>query len=133
MFRWRKRGLVVDAGSLGGLVASHAQTPTPLLLEDRIRVYFAARGADGKSFTAFADLDRDDPTRILKIHPDPVLEPGKPGTFDDEGIMPSCVMVDGDRVLLYYSGWNQRKTIPYHNSTGLAESHDGGVTFRRVY
>jgi predicted GH43/DUF377 family glycosyl hydrolase len=133
MFAWRKHGLVLDAGEIGGGAVSHAQTPTPLLMRDRLRVYFASRGADGKSFTAFADLAREDPMRVLGVHPQPVLENGRPGTFDDEGIMPSCAVEDGGRILLYYSGWNQRKTIPYHNSTGLADSVDGGVTFQRRY
>jgi hypothetical protein len=132
MFRWRKGGLVLDARDVGGAAASHAQTPTPLVLEDRIRVYFAPRDADGRSFTAFADLDLHDPRRVLHVHAAAVLDPGRPGTFDDEGIMPSSALADGGRVLLYYSGWNQRKTVPYHNSTGLAESSDGGASFRRV-
>lgn len=133
MLAWRKAGLVLDAARIGGDVASHAQTPTPLVLDDRIRVLFAARNAAGMSFPAYADLDLQDPTRVLSIEPSAVLAPGAPGTFDDEGIMPSTIVRDGGRILLYYSGWNRRHSIPYHNSTGLAESVDVGRTFRRLY
>jgi hypothetical protein len=58
---------------------------------------------------------------------------GKPGTFDDEGLMPAWVLEDGERILLYYSGWNRRCTVPYHNATGLAASTDGGTTFTRLF
>jgi hypothetical protein len=34
---------------------------------------------------------------------------------------------------MYYSGWNQRVSVPYHNSTGLALSVDGGTTFTRKF
>ncbi len=133
MFNWRKAGLILKAEDVGGQAASHAQTPTPLVMDDCIRVYFAARVQAGRSFTAFVDLALDDPGRILRICPDPVIPGGNPGTFDDEGIMPSTIVRDGDRILLYYSGWNQRITVPYHNSTGLAFSQDGGKTFSRMY
>lgn len=132
-FRWRKGGMVLRAGGLGGPAASHAQVPTPILLQDRIRVYFSPRDQGGRSYTAFADLDRSDPSRVLQVSPRPVIDSGAPGTFDDEGLMPSCAVDDGERMRLYYSGWNQRKTVPYHNAMGLAFSTDGGATFARDF
>jgi hypothetical protein len=113
-------------------MASHAQVPTPLLRGDTIRVYFASRPRPDLSLTGFVDLDAADPTRVLKIAPQPILDLGKPGTFDEHGIMPSCAIADGDIVYLYYSGWQRGVTVPYTNSTGLAISEDGGETFRKV-
>lgn len=112
---------------------NYAQTPTPLVMSDRVRVYFAERDEQNKSFIRFVDLDINDPTkRILAAPSNRVLDNGKPGTFDDEGQMPSFVMGNDKTLNLYYSGWNSRNTVPYHNASGVAISMDGGFTFRRA-
>lgn len=123
---WKKLGLVFET-------STYAQTPTPLVLDDRIRVYIAERDERGKSFMTYVDVARDDPTRILGRSPRRVLQNGAPGAFDDEGQMPSFAMRAGHGVNLYYSGWNTRNTVPYHNATGVAASNDGGETFFRQY
>lgn len=111
---------------------SHAQVPTALLLDDRIRVYVASRPRPGLSLTGYVDLDRTRPERVLAVSDTPILDPGGPGSFDEHGIMPSAVIADGMRVRLYYSGWSRLAgAAPYHNTTGLAVSEDGGRTFRR--
>lgn len=113
--------------------SSHAQVPTAFALDKVIRIYYAARGKSGKSFTTFIDFDRHDPSKIIYHHKADVLGLGRPGTFDEDGVMPSAALQKGDRIWLYYSGWNQKVSTPYHNSTGLAESVDGGKTFSRVF
>jgi predicted GH43/DUF377 family glycosyl hydrolase len=111
---------------------SHAQVPTALVLEDRIRVYVASRPRPDLSLTGYIDLDLTAPGRVLGMSEHPILDPGGPGTFDEHGIMPAAVVRDGNRVRLYYSGWSRLAgAAPYHNTTGLAISDDGGRTFRR--
>src|SRR5665213_4213891 len=81
----------------------------------------------------FIDVSADDPSHIVDVHAHSLLTPSAPGTFDDDGAMPACVLrVDG-RVSLYYSGWNQGVTVPYRNSIGLATSDDDGRTFQRMF
>jgi predicted GH43/DUF377 family glycosyl hydrolase len=129
---WRKLGLLFQPTGQGGWMNSHAQVPTALVLDDRIRVYFASRPKPGLSLTGYVDLDLEQPYRVLEVSKKPILEPGGPGSFDEHGIMPSAVIRDGDRVRLYYSGWCRLAgAAPYHNATGLAVSEDGGRTFRR--
>ena len=49
------------------------------------------------------------------------------GSFDDEGVMPSDFLELSDgRTALFYSGWNTRNTVPYHNTTGLVWVDEGG-------
>jgi len=65
-----------------------------------------------------------------------VLPLGEVGTFDHAGIMPSCVLrpeplLRPQEVWMYYTGWSQRMDVPYHNSIGLAISHDNGKTFEK--
>jgi hypothetical protein len=131
--RWRKRGIVFRAEGQGGWMASHAQVPTVLLLPDRFRVFVASRPRPGFSLTGWVDLDRRDPMRVLATSPAPILEPGPRGSFDEHGIMPSAIVEENGTVRLYYSGWCRLAGgAPYHNSTGLAISEDGGRTFRRA-
>jgi hypothetical protein len=47
--------------------------------------------------------------------------------------MPAWVHQHDGRTWMYYSGWNRRLTVPYHNATGLAVSDDGGRSFTRAY
>jgi hypothetical protein len=81
------------------------------------------------SLTTFIDLDLDDPIAVRYVEARPLLPLGRPGSFDEHGIMPSCAIVDESVVLLYYSGWSRAASVPYTNSTGLAVSRDGGLTF----
>jgi len=109
---------------------THAQVPTPLVLKDRIRVYYACR-SNGMSFPAFFDLSLDLKT-ILDVHETSVIESGKPGMFDSDGVMPSCIFTQDRLPLMYYIGWNEKsKTARYHNAIGMAVTVDG-INFQRV-
>lgn len=130
--QWKKIGKIFDIES-AGWIASHAQVPTALVLDDRVRVYFAGRNKAGKSFPAYVDLDINNLKSIIEIAEKPCMSFGEPGTFDDDGMMPSEIFKRDNEILLYYSGWNQKVSTPYHNCMGLASSKDGGRTFERVY
>jgi hypothetical protein len=111
---------------------SHAQLPTVDVVSDRLRVYFSSRDAGNRSRIGFIEVDAGDPKRILYVHPEPILDLGPVGTFDDSGVMPSWLVKHGGRTWLYYVGWNVRNTVPYHNSVGLAVSDDG-VMFDKCF
>jgi hypothetical protein len=111
---------------------SHALLPTPIVLdEERIRVYFASLDENAFGRPGFVDVARSDPTRVLYEHPEPVMELGPLGTFDDSGITPSCVLHVNGELWMYYVGWQRSAQVPYLLFTGLAISRDGGVSFER--
>jgi predicted GH43/DUF377 family glycosyl hydrolase len=128
---WKKLGNIFNPAG-HNWINSHAQVPTALVMGDIIRIYYAARDDEGKSYPVFIDVSADEPTKILHIEKEPVLTRGKPGTFDDDGVMPGYVTSVDDNIFMYYSGWNAKVSTPYHNATGLAVSRDG-VKFARVY
>ena len=130
---WHKKGLIFHPSQFPNWMASHAQVPTVLVLHDRLRIYFSSRTYKGKSRVGYVDVDRQDPSQIILVSAKPVLDLGKPGTFDDDGVMPSDVIQHGNQTFMYYTGWNQRVTVPFHNSIGLAVSGDGGDSFGRLY
>ena len=54
------------------------------------------------------------------------------GSFDDEGVMPASILKANGKVYVFYSGWNSRNTIPYHNATGIAEYDPINQTITRI-
>jgi hypothetical protein len=130
--RWRKLGLVYVPTGRRAWARQYAHLPTPVVLEPgRIRVYFAGLDAEKYGRVGHVDVDANDPTRVLAESPEPVLDLGSPGTFDDSGVNPSCVLRAGDSWRMYYIGWQRSRRVPYLLFAGLAKSADG-EGFERV-
>jgi hypothetical protein len=129
---WRKLGLVYAPSGEHPWARSHAHLPTPFLFApDRLRVYYAGLDADRFGRIGFVDVDARHPTRILATSSEPSLDLGPPGSFDDSGVNPSCVIRVGDRLRLYYIGWQRCERVPYMLYAGIAESSDG-IHFERL-
>ncbi|MEK6334553.1 MAG: hypothetical protein AABM67_06360 [Acidobacteriota bacterium] len=132
--RWEKKGLIFKANAQYEWMTHHASIPcADKINEEVLRIYFGPRDSQGRTHTAFIDVEADDPTRVIRVHDRPVLSPGQLGGFDDSGAMPSCIINQGGKKYLYYIGWNRGVTVPYRNAIGVAVSEDGGLTFARVF
>jgi hypothetical protein len=132
--QWRKRDFLFCPAQERDWKRTHAQVPTPLVMSpSSLRVYFGARDAQNRTATVFVDIDPATPDAIIQFEKTPVLPLGALGSFDDTGVMPSCVVRFGQQTYLYYTGWNTSTTVPYRNSIGLAISEDGGVRFHRPF
>ena len=130
---WIKKSLIFKPNGVFEWSNTHAQVPTALILEDRIRLYYATRDKKGRSLTSFLDVDRDNPSQIIYVHDSPTMQLGEIGTFDEDGVMAGCIIKKGSDILSYYTGWSKCATIPYRVSVGLAKSTDGGITFERIF
>jgi hypothetical protein len=131
---WKKLGLIFDLSKHNiQWLKSHAMVPTPLLLADRIRIYFSGRDQKGQSRISYIDLDRNDPAKVIYIHDRPLMEVGKIGTFDDSGTIATCATVNNSVIYLYYTAYSLSVTVPYRNSIGIASSIDNGKTFNRLF
>lgn len=129
---WVKKGLLFKAQGQYPFMQTHTQVPlVEVINEDRWRIYFSTRDSLGRSRPTYIEVNAHNPVDILYHHPEPLLELGEIGTFDDCGVMATAIINQGSRKLMYYTGWNVRNTVPYHNSIGLAISEDGGKTFQR--
>jgi hypothetical protein len=129
---WSPLGLRVTATG-SAISASHAMLPTPVLLADRIRVYFATCDEDLRGRILFADLERTPPFRVMSVEERPVMDVGPAGSFDCDGVNPSQVLEVNGRLFLVYIGWQRDvEGAPYTLLGGLAESLDGGRTFARL-
>jgi hypothetical protein len=134
--KWVKKGLIfrVDENSQHDWMLTHAQIPVADILDDeRLRIYFATRDQYNRTSTTYIEVEAGNPSNVLYIHDKAMLSPGKLGTFDDSGAMPSCIVKYQERKYFYFIGWNVGTTVRYRNSIGLAVSDDDGRTFQRLF
>lgn len=128
---WRKLGRVF--APLGGLLTrSHVMLPTPHVMADRVRVFYAGCDDDLRGRVFFADFAPEPPFDLMAADPEPVCDVGAPGSFDCDGVNPSQIIETDDGLMLLYIGWRRGPAeTPYTLFGGVAKSTDGGMSFER--
>lgn len=125
--KWIKKGLVFCPNGEYDWMTTHASPVTSILLSDCIRIFFSTRGlpvsGNYTSRIGYVDFDPESNT-VLRKSEKPVLQLGKPGTFDEHGTMVAEVVKIGDEFFMYYMGWQRIETVPYLTRLGLAKSND---------
>lgn len=132
---WHKHGLVFDTArhGVGGWMRHSALTPTPYRLDDAtLRVFAGFRDADGVSRIGYVDVCADDPSHVLGVSDEPVLDIGRDGSFDDNGLILGDVVDGPGGVHLFYVGFQRVAKAKFLAFSGLALSSDGGRHFHRV-
>jgi hypothetical protein len=135
--KWTKLGRIFDPRDhQRWWLHEFSQAPATLLFDDRVRVYFSGRPrphANGnyESYTGFADFDRRDPTRLLRVSDEPILSLGKLGTFDEFGTYPVSVIRDRENTRCYYAGWNHG-SARFDTAIGVAIGDAMGETFDKL-
>jgi predicted GH43/DUF377 family glycosyl hydrolase len=125
--RWNKKGLIFGPNGKNSWAKTHCLQPTPLLISpDIIRVFTGFRDQTGISRVGYVDLKASDPSQILYVTDQPVLDIGEPGCFDENGVVPTAIVKKDDRLLLYYAGYQLGMKVRFFVFGGLAESLDGG-------
>ena len=130
---WKKIGLILRPKDFKlKWWESFGMDPTAIKLKGSVyRVFFCGRNKLNQSLIGYADLNLDNPTKILNISKKPVLSPGSLGAFDDNGVTASCAVKVGKVLRLYYIGWKPKSTTRYSLMTGLAISRNTGKSFNR--
>jgi predicted GH43/DUF377 family glycosyl hydrolase len=130
--RWAKKGLVYAPDGRLGWARKYAFPPTPYLLDERtVRMYVAFCDENTVGRVGYVELNLEDPGTVLRVSERPVLDIGRPGAFDENGVLPTCIVPVGDRLYLYYVGYQLGQRVRYFQFQGLAVSDDGGETFVR--
>lgn len=139
MFHWQKLGRVFDPQESANKkwLAEFAQAPSAIVFDDFIRIYFSCRpepdcAGQYVSYSAWLDLDRANPTTVIRVAEHPVLSLGARGTFDEFGTYPFSAIRHGDEIRGYYGGWTRCESVPFNVAIGMAVSKDGGKTFSRI-
>lgn len=131
--KWTKKGILFSPEAKTTWAANSALQPTPLKLDDRtLRIYCGMRDSDGVSRIGYVDVQKEGDDLIVKgVSDKPVLDVGAPGTFDDNGVVPSAVIARDEKIFLYYAGYQLVRNVRFLVLGGLAVSEDGGITFKR--
>ena len=135
MFEWTKKGLVFETArqGVGGWMRHSALTPTPYRLDGEvIRVYAGFRDDDGISRIGYVDVKADNPASIVRVSAEPVLDIGRDGCFDDNGVILGDVIDAPGGLHMFYVGFQRVAKAKFLAFTGLAVSGDGGNHFLRV-
>lgn len=129
---WVKKGLIIKPEGQRDWLTTRAMLPTAMHLGgDIYRIYFSGGDDNNQSRIGFIEIDINEPEKILKLSDAPVLDMGQPGCFDDCGVSPTWVVNHEGKVYLYFMGWNRGSAVRVSEISGLAISHDGGLTFER--
>ncbi|MEN6462600.1 MAG: hypothetical protein ABFC94_14690 [Syntrophomonas sp.] len=130
--KWTKRSLIYCPTSENDWRNNSALQPTPILINDNIRVYAGFRDINGISRIGYVELDKSNPRNVLSVSESPVLDVGDDGMFDENGVVPTSIVKRGSDVFLYYAGYSLGKKVRFQVFTGLAISKDNGDSFQRV-
>ncbi|WP_426409050.1 glucosyl hydrolase [Bradyrhizobium ganzhouense] len=135
MFAWEKKGLVFDVAKhgVGGWMDNSALTPTPFRINDEIiRVFAGFRDSAGVSRIGYVDVCADNPTRIVSVSREPVLDIGRAGCFDDNGVILGDVVTGPGGLYMFYVGFQLVAKAKFLAFSGMAKSVNGGDSFARV-
>ncbi len=130
--KWIKKGLVYAPDGSLEWAQKHAFPATPYFIkEDVIRLYVAFCDGNTVGRVGYVDVAAGNPSKVLNVSSKPVLDIGSPGAFDENGVVPTCLVKVGSRLYLYYVGFQLGMKVRYYQFEGLAISGDGGETFVR--
>ncbi len=120
---WVKKKLIYAPGSNQELMQAYGILPTPEYnpQENLIRVYFGATCKNIHSRVFHLDVDADSPDTIVRSRLKPILDIGQIGTFDDSGVVPSCVLTHEGMKYLFYVGFQRAVKVPYMLYSGMAQ------------
>lgn len=133
--RWQKHGLIYQASAFSNMAWRYnsALTPQPFRLDsETIRVFCGFRDNQGISRIGFVDVAANDPSRILRVSDKPVLDLGRDGCFDDNGLIMGDIAHGPDGVYLFYVGFQLVKKAKFMAFSGVAFSNDHGQKFERL-
>lgn len=129
---WIKKGLIFEIKKKKEWMQTHAALPfADKIRNNKYKIYFSTRDSKNRASTGFLEIDFD-LGKVEGISKKPILNHGKVGTFDENGVMSSCLVNHRNKKYLYYTGWSSPKSTPFEWSIGLAISKNNGKTFEKI-
>lgn len=131
---WRRLGVLSLDTTAAGWAATHAALPvTEPAGAGRWNLYLSLRDDQGRARIGRTQLTLTPAPALTPLESEPVLDLGPLGAFDDSGVVTSSLVADGERRLLYYTGWSRGVTVPFYLIAGVAVSRHGGAFERLSY
>lgn len=136
MQNWEKIGLIIEpkVHFSNEWMSNYAAVP---FIDEEIsgsilKIYFSSRTKENKSLTGWAEFDINNLTKgPLKLSTKPLIDIGKVGMFDEDGVMGCHITNINNKRFFYYIGWNIGKSVPFRNSIGLAIADSDSDKFQR--
>lgn len=111
----------------------NTQLPIPYLIEqDRLRLFLTFCDEENRGRLGYLDASPDNPAGVLDYSKNPLLDLGKTGCFDENGVVSTAIFIEDVKIYFYYCGFQKHVYYPYSSLTGVVVSADGGNTFERV-
>ncbi|MBQ7607940.1 MAG: hypothetical protein IJU76_08240 [Desulfovibrionaceae bacterium] len=130
---WKKLGFIYCASGENELKMSYGRTPAAIHLKDNnFRIFYGTCDAQKRSSIFYMDVTIDEKVNILYNADKPVLKfPSMLGTYDDNGLAPSCALIYDNKLYLYLIGFSIKNKFTFDTSGGVAISEDMGLTFKK--
>ena len=123
---WRRIGRLDLDTSRAPWAATHAALPVIEPVREGVwNLYLSLRDERGRARIGRTQLTVDAPA-LTPLEPDPVLDLGSLGAFDDSGVVTSSLVRQGDTRYLFYTGWSLGVTVPFYLMAGVAISRGVG-------
>lgn len=130
--KWEKQGQIFIPNNQHSWVKTHGMLPVvDHVRDDLFRIYFSGRDESNISRTGYILIDVKEPSKIIELSKNPIIDIGKLGSYDDNGISPTCIVTHDNKKYLYIMGWNKGSKVRAAEVSGLAISEDNGITFKR--
>ena len=109
---WEKKGLIFQPKGSGWQL-THAQNPFGEFIEEHLlRIFYSARDEQNRARGGVFEYNLKHHT-VHNQSEKPIFDLGRPGAFDDCGVMPSCLVNQGGNQYLYYTGWSKAVVVPF--------------------
>jgi hypothetical protein len=133
--KWKKLGRIFNPEDHpGNTGAGYAAVPVVAGIEENeLIIYFTYRDQHNRSLPSWVKMSILPDIKITGIGQEPLLSPGYPGFFDEDGVMPTSTIIIDNKQYLYYIGWNKAVSVPFRNAIGVAVSDKGKHKFTRMF
>lgn len=129
---WEKKGLIYCPKGEHDWEVDTFMTPHAMKVEDGvIRIWGGVRDKNGISRIKYIDVSEENPSNILYVSDKPALDIGRPGCFDDNGVILGDIIEVQEKLYMYYVGFQHVEKVKFYAFSGLAISSDKGKTFER--
>lgn len=132
---WIKKGRIWSPDETSVSKCNYGILPVPIYLKhlNVIRVFFGSADKNMNSRIYYIDLNPENLNEVLFESQQSSLDIGRLGTFDDSGVVPSCLVKQGGELLLFTVGFQRCEKVPYMLYAGIAKSQNNGITFTRPH
>lgn len=132
--KWQKKGFICSKDTFDlPWYKKNSMVPLPYRLDkDTIRIFLTMCDEQNIGRVGYVDVKADNPSEIVGYSKEPLIDIGIDGSFDDNGVVTASLLEDGDKLYMYYSGYQLCVKVPYLIFTGVAVSTDHGHSFKKL-